>query len=231
MDRISELYNDRTKTYNEYSAELNKVEQRLKAYSNGMVSIIVKTINGKKYYYKQWRDGKKVRTDLLGKVSPSVAADEELAILDRKELLSRREELRRLLNILEYERKELRDMLIKPVNESEYSFEVFWKNELSARVSVRKDRVHISRYIIHPVHQIFHADTITRYQLTEILRSRCIDEGRSDVGRVLKAMGVNEYNPLEIVRRTHGVSYNDYIWIRFPGEKLRAEDVMVRDLM
>ena len=67
--------------------------------------------------------------------------------------------------------------------------------------------------------------------MTEILRSRCIDEGRSDVGRVLKAMGLNEYNPLEIVRRTHGVSYNDYIWIRFPGEKLRAEDVMVRDLM
>ena len=32
-----------------------------------------------------------------------------------------------------------------------------------------------------------------------------------------------------IVRKTHGVSYNDYLWFRFPGENLRAEDVLVRD--
>ena len=112
---------------------------------------------------------------------------------------------------------------------TDYSFEVFWKNELSARVTARKGRVHVSRFIIHPIRQLFWSDSITRNQLNEALKLRCFDPNRSDAQDKLKALGLQEYNPLEIVKRTHGVSYNDYIWIRFPGEKLRAEDVLVRE--
>ena len=44
----------------------------------------------------------------------------------------------------------------------------------------------------------------------------------------IKNIGLSEYNPYEIVKHTHGVSYNDFIWFRFPGEKLTSKDVLVR---
>ena len=48
-------------------------------------------------------------------------------------------------------------------------------------------------------------------------------ENLSGISKVL-----SEYNPYEIVKHTHGVSYNDFIWFRFPGEKLTSKDVLVR---
>ena len=68
----------------------------------------------------------------------------------------------------------------------------------------------------------------TRYQLGRILELRCWDKQRSDITEILAHLGLKEYNPYEIVRKTHGVSYNDYIWFRFPGEKLTSKDVLVR---
>ena len=231
MSEIKDLYIEKKNKYDTYQAELDGVESRLKAYRDGLSSVIVKTINGNKYYYKQWRDDKKIHSELIGKVEPGAAADTEKEIIERKNLEKREKELKILLKILSTEIEELRKFALEPEIEENFTFEVFWKNELSARVSVRKNKVHVSRYIIHPVRQIFHADEITRNQLMEALKLRCLEEGRPDINEWLKYRGLSSYNPLEIVRKTHGVSYNDYIWIRFPGENLRAEDVLVRETM
>ncbi len=231
MSDTAELYYILKDRYDDYLRELTSVEGRLSAYSDAIASIAVKSINENKYYYKQWREGTKIHSKMLGKVAPSAVATEESEILERKKLLSRREELIKLINILEPQREELRKLAMAPDIDEEFTFEVFWKNELSSRVSVHKNRVHVSRYIIHPIRQIFHSDTITRHQLMEALRLRCFEEGRADIDVKLAAIGLTEYDPLEIVRRTHGVSYNDFIWIRFPGEKLCAEDVLVRELV
>ena len=231
MSEIKDLYIEQKNKYDSYLAELDGVERRLKAYRDGLSSVIVKTINGNKYYYKQWRDDKKIHSELIGKVEPGAAADTEKEIIERKYLEKREKELKILLKILSTEIEELRKFALEPEIEENFTFEVFWKNELSARVSVRKNKVYVSRYIIHPIRQIFHADEITRNQLMEALKLRCLEEGRPDINEWLKYRGLNSYNPLEIVRKTHGVSYNDYIWIRFPGENLRAEDVLVRERM
>lgn len=231
MNETAELYSIIKDRYDDYRRELTSIEDRLSAYSDAIASIAVKSINGNKYYYKQWREGTKVHSKMLGKVAPGAAATEEDAIIERRKLLSRRDELIKLINILEPKKEELHKLATAPDLDDEFTFEVFWKNELSSRVSVHKSKVHVSRYIIHPIRQIFHADTITRHQLMEALRLRCFEEGRADIDVKLAAIGLTEYDPLEIVRRTHGVSYNDFIWIRFPGEKLRAEDVLVRELV
>ena len=95
-------------------------------------------------------------------------------------------------------------------------------------MSVTKNRVHVSRFIKHPLRQIFSGDIITRNQLNEVLKLRCFEEERPDCRAKLNVLGLTEYNPLEIVKKTHGVSYNDYIWFRFPGEIIKASDVLVR---
>ena len=49
------------------------------------------------------------------------------------------------------------------------------------------------------------------------------EKERPDIMEILKNIGLSEYNPYEIVKHTHGVSYNDFIWFRFPGEKLNCD--------
>ena len=109
-----------------------------------------------------------------------------------------------------------------------YSFEVFWNDELTAFVQVEKDIVKVKRYIKHPLRQLFAADTMSRYQLNCILELRCWDKGRPDSDEILKHLGLTAYIPYEIIKKTHGVSFNDFIWFRFPGEEITSKDVLVR---
>jgi hypothetical protein len=41
----------------------------------------------------------------------------------------------------------------------------------------------------------------------------------------LEDMGLSAYNPWEIVKITHGVMLEDFVWIRFDGEDLKWNDV------
>ena len=228
MNDIRELYELTRKKYSECLNDLESVNNALSRYEDCTGYIVVKKINGKLYYYLQKRDGSKIYTQNLGRVSPGAVADEEKKIMDRKELLKRREELQYLTEHYSDQLSGLRNMISYNDDLSEYSFEVFWKDMLSARVSVKKNRVHVSRYIDHPVRQIFPKTDISRNQVNEILRLRCLEEGRPDIKEKLKAIGLTEYDPVEIVKRTHGVSFNDHIWIRFPGEEITYKDVSVR---
>lgn len=229
MSEITALYYAIRIDLEQKTKELESVRKELNDIGTEQKSIVVKTINRNQYYYEQWRENGKIRYKSLGKVKPSGACDSEIKIMRRKELLAREEELQFLITHLQAQLKKLKQWKDKESILPEYSFEVFWKDELSARVSVGKSRVHVSRYIKHPIHQIFSDEIISRNQLNEVLKLRCFEEGRSDCAAKLKALGLSEYNPLEIVKKTHGVSFNDYIWIRFPGERLTSKDVLVRD--
>ena len=48
MSEIKDLYIEQKNKYDSYLAELDGVERRLKAYRDGLSSVIVKTINGNK---------------------------------------------------------------------------------------------------------------------------------------------------------------------------------------
>jgi len=230
MGITKELYDQLNTICLEYDDRIKKIQERLNEIGWDKKSIVIKKINGNKYYYEQWREGKNIKSVNIGKVSPGAIAEQEKIIIERNELLEDYEKLIRLRDALRVQLVELKIEIMKEETSlEEYSFEVFWKDEISARVSVKGKRVHVSRYIIHPIRQIFYSDSITRNQLNEILRLRCFDEGRPDKKEKLKAMGLTEYRPIDIVRKTHGVSYNDYLWIRFPGEKITAKDVLVRD--
>ena len=228
MTEKEKMYEQLHKLYLSCDDDISKINEELDEIGRLSRSIVIKTINGNRYYYEQWREGDSTKSRNLGRVEPGVISEIESRSERRKELLHKYTELKSLRNRLEKECIQLKKEIAK-VEPEEYSFEVYYKNEISARVSVRKSKVHVSRYIIHPINQLFCSDTITRNQLNEIYKLRCFDENRYDAADKLRAMGLSEYNPQKIVRITHGVSYNDYLWFRFPGEKLRAEDVLVRE--
>ena len=49
-----------------------------------------------------------------------------------------------------------------------------------------------------------------------------------DINEILKQLGLKSYDPLEIVKKTHGVSYNDFLWFQFEGENYRYEDMKTK---
>ena len=66
--------------------------------------------------------------------------------------------------------------------------------------------------------------------LNRFLESRCFPKDRRNCRQILDDLGLEEYIPLEIVRKTHGRQLEDYCWIRFEGEALDYErDIRLRD--
>lgn len=52
------------------------------------------------------------------------------------------------------------------------------------------------------------------------MRSRCFEESRPDKKELLESLGLTQYSPLDIVRKTHGHTNRDDLWFRFEGENL-----------
>lgn len=65
--------------------------------------------------------------------------------------------------------------------------------------------------------------------ILSILKDRVICEERCDK-YMLKSMGLTEYNVYDILRVTHGVDIDDFIWLKFDEDKsdLCWDDVRVR---
>ena len=72
--------------------------------------------------------------------------------------------------------------------------------------------------------------TPTIADVVRFLESRCFPKERSNCKQILKDLGLDEYTPLEIVRKTHGRQYEDFCWVKFDGEVLDYEaDIKLRD--
>lgn len=54
---------------------------------------------------------------------------------------------------------------------------------------------------------------------------RVFPSSRPDTYEMLEVMGLKEYNPLDICKKTHGKCLGDELWIRFKGEDLDWETV------
>lgn len=64
--------------------------------------------------------------------------------------------------------------------------------------------------------------------MLEILEGRCFPRNRANADDLLRRLELKHYHPLDIVRKTHGLMRNDYVWLRFEGEQLTYDDVKIR---
>ncbi len=67
----------------------------------------------------------------------------------------------------------------------------------------------------------------TETNIKAILQGRVICPQRCDEG-MLASMGLKEYNAYDILRATHAVNDDDFIWMKFDGEDISWKDVRVR---
>lgn len=191
-------------------------------------SVVIKKIRGHLYYYEQWNENGKLHSRSLGAVAPGSIAETERQMLKREERLAQKKDLEKVLKQLDKAEDNIRSEILKQPVLNEYSFEVYWKDEITARVYVHRSEAIISRFVEHPVKQLFAKKRMTRDQLNHVFELRCWDRGRPDLPELLTSIGLTEFNPQEIVRRTHGVTWNDFIWFRFPGENISCKDVLLR---
>lgn len=225
---MKDIYRNLMVQRNEYKRTLEEKKAQLQEIDTGKQNIVIKKIHGELYYYAQRRQEGKIKSEYLGAVLPGTIADIEktqqaIDIL-QKEIKELEWDIQSLDKMIQcYEKRKKKEDII-----DNFTFEVYWKDEITARVYVKKKDVTVSRFTDHPGKQLFAQKKMTRFQLGKIFEMRCWEKGRPDIMEILKNIGLSEYNPYEIVKRTHGVSYNDFIWFRFPGEKLTSKDVLVR---
>ncbi len=105
----------------------------------------------------------------------------------------------------------------------------YWKDEPVSEFYVSGSVVRVKRFVQHPVKQIFNQEKMDIVALSEILKRRCWEENRDGLAQILQKLGIAHYDPLSIVKKTHGVSYNDFLWFQFDGEQLFWADVATRN--
>lgn len=109
-------------------------------------------------------------------------------------------------------------------------FTVMYKDEAAAEVAVSDDKknVHIKKIIPDSIKQPFCGNKLGLERVYNFLKSRCYEDGRADLPEILKQAGLTGNNPWKWCRISHGVTYDDFFWVRFPGEKLEWKDVKIR---
>lgn len=111
-----------------------------------------------------------------------------------------------------------------------YAFDVYWKDELTASITISGDRksVDYKRFSDNIGEAPFMFENPTIEQIYDFIESRCMNKHRPQLEEYLNDLGIKEYNPYEIVKITHGVMWEDFMWFKFPKENITWKDVKVR---
>ena len=105
----------------------------------------------------------------------------------------------------------------------------FWRDETTAIVRIENNMAHIERLTDDPMKQFFPPiENMDLAMLSELFESRCWDKGRADIDEILHRIGLEEYEPMEMVKRTFGISYNDCKWFKFEPNTLQWKNVCPR---
>ena len=94
----------------------------------------------------------------------------------------------------------------------EYIFDVYLKNKLTATVKISSDRksVYYKWFSDEVGVSSFLFENPTIEQMFDFLESLCMNKKRNQHNEYLTDLGLEEYNPYEIVKHTHGVMWADF---------------------
>lgn len=83
-------------------------------------------------------------------------------------------------------------------------------------------KVYVDNYISDPIFLPFGIKkNPTIKDLEDYLESRCFPRERANRKELLQELGLQCYDPIAIIRKTHGVMYGDKVWLRV-GEEDRT---------
>ena len=106
-----------------------------------------------------------------------------------------------------------------------HKFDVLSKNVVVAHVSVIGNNVQIQKENVPIALQPFKRENCTIIDVYNFLKDRCFDDNREDLKEILESVGLTSNNPWEWNKISHGITADDFWWIRWDGETLSWEDV------
>ena len=92
----------------------------------------------------------------------------------------------------------------------DYKFTVMWKEDVMADVELydKRRKVRIEKYKNTFPENPFYGGEVTPERVYRFLEGRCMDRNRPCLPEYLKWLGLEEYNPYEIVKITHGTMWH-----------------------
>lgn len=107
-------------------------------------------------------------------------------------------------------------------------FDFLMGNELGSTVTLNDDfTIEVVNHTSNDLATAFGINNkVVTYEMVQrLLEWRCFSREREDCKELLECIGLKTYNPLAILKHTHGVMVDDFYWIRFDGEDLTFKDV------
>lgn len=114
---------------------------------------------------------------------------------------------------------------------SSYNFKVYFKEELLSEVFVNGESVSFVNYSDKILFRPFGVREKATYQdLLDFYEDRCFPRDRANCKTVLKSIGLDYYDVELICRKTHGLQFDDFVWIQFSDEpQVSWNDIKLRD--
>lgn len=106
-------------------------------------------------------------------------------------------------------------------------FDYMEKDILRTHVEVNRETGEVTaiNYTDDIMSQAFGLRPLTIENVNFLFESRCFSRNRPDKQELLESIGLNQFCPYDIVRKTHGKMWTDWFWLRFEGETWTWEDI------
>lgn len=108
-----------------------------------------------------------------------------------------------------------------------YNFTVFHENVPVAHVCVSGNHkmVTIKKLVPDGIMQPFSGNKLDIERVYNFLKARCYEDNYVALEEVLRENNMTSNNPWEWNKKTHGVTWEDFFWIKFDGEDIQWEDI------
>ena len=106
-------------------------------------------------------------------------------------------------------------------------FEYYEKDKLCTKVSVNysNNTVNVVNFTDDIISQAFGKRAVTVEDIDDFFRNRVFPESRVDVDVLLDLLGLDHFDAEAIARKTHGMLWEDFFWVKFDNENLSYEDI------
>lgn len=101
-----------------------------------------------------------------------------------------------------------------------YDVKVYMKEELVSEVHVKNGKVTFENRDYLPIWLPFGVRKMaTIDDLEEFYEERCFPRDRENCKEILHKLDIDYYEPEWICRKTHGLQFDDFIWLQFSDEQ------------
>lgn len=106
-------------------------------------------------------------------------------------------------------------------------FEFYEKDKLCSRIKVyfKENKVSVENYTNDLISQALGKRPNTIDEVYKFFEERCIDKNRPDLKEILESYGLEFYDAEQICRKTHGMLWTDFYWIKFDNQNITYEDI------